>query len=80
MSDDKNNVFQLHKGGKDEPPPPDGPTADEVLESAMGKYTDVIVIGLRDDAAQCISTVGLDQAVYELSRAIHKLHIYIDRM
>jgi hypothetical protein len=58
---------------------PRGPTADEILTEALGKYTDVIVIGVAQDKAQCISTMTLDEAVYELSRAMHRLHCHIDR-
>lgn len=73
------NVIKLHKDkGGNEPPP--GPTADEILTAALGKYEDVIVIGVKADSGSCISTMGLDQAVFELSRAIHKLHCCIDRM
>ena len=61
------------------PEPPQGPTSDEVLTDALGKYKDVIIIGVSDDKAQCISTMTLDEAVYELSRAMHRLHCYIDR-
>lgn len=55
-------------------------TADEALKMCEGKFTDVIVLGIKDGRAQCVSTVAVDEAIYELSRAIHILHNYIDRM
>lgn len=58
---------------------PTGPVADDILTEAMGKYDDVILIGIKAERAQCISTMTLDQAVYEVSRALHRLHCYIDR-
>lgn len=55
-------------------------TADDALNKCMGKFDEVIVIGISSERSQCISTVALDDAIYELSRAIHILHRYIDAM
>lgn len=74
------NVIKLHKGKGTDETPPQGPTADEVLNAALGKYDDVILIGIRHDAAVCSSTVGIDEAIYELTRAIHRLNCFIDQM
>lgn len=63
----------------DEPREPTGPTPDEILNECVGKYEDIIVIGITQDKSQCLSTMGLDEAVYELSRALHRLHCYIDK-
>lgn len=48
--------------------------ADDVLAAALGQYEDVILIGLGPGKAQCISTMPLQLAVFELSRAIHRIH------
>lgn len=64
------------KNGSNEPPL----TADEVIEMARGKFDDIIILGSRGEDAQCLSTYPLDEAIYELSRAIHILHNYIDRL
>lgn len=53
-------------------------TANDALQKCMDKYEQVVIIGLCEGKAQCISTVPLDEAIYELSRAIHILHRYID--
>lgn len=55
-------------------------TADDALNQCLGKYDEVIVIGLGKGRAQCVSSVPLDEAIYELSRAIHILHRYIDSL
>lgn len=55
-------------------------TADDALQKCIGKYKEVVIIGVGDGKAQCVSTVPLDEAIYELSRAIHILHRYIDAL
>lgn len=55
------------------------PSADEMLTAALGKYEGVIIIGVKGDSAQLSSTLDPSQAVYEISRAMHRLHCYIDR-
>lgn len=75
----KDNIVEF-PGGKTGETKDGRLTADEALKLCEGKYTDVIVLGIKDGRAQCISTVAVDEAVYELSRAIHVLHNYIDRM
>ena len=60
------------------PEPEKRVSADQILEAAMGKYDDVILIGLGLKKSQCVSTVAIQDAIYELSRAIYKLHIYMD--
>ena len=62
--------------GGDETPPE--VTADEILTAAVGKYENVLIIGLTPTKAQCITTISLEQSVYELSRAMYKLHGYIE--
>lgn len=59
--------------------PPQGPSADEILRDAIGKYQGVVLIGVNKERAQCLSTLSLDEAVYEVSRALHRLHCFIDR-
>lgn len=54
--------------------------ADEALAMATGRFDEVIIIGIRDDNAQCISTVPIKDAIYEMSRANYILHNYIDRL
>jgi hypothetical protein len=73
------NVIKLVKDGAEPPDPPDVPLADDILSAAIGKFTDVIIIGVRDDAAQLISSMSLDEAIFELSRAMHRVHLHIDR-
>ena len=55
-------------------------SADDALTKCLGKYEDLIIIGITADKAQCVSTVLLDEAIYELSRAQHMLHRYIDAL
>jgi hypothetical protein len=74
------NVIKLVKGSGDPPnEPPEFPAADEILTACMGKFTDVVLIGVREDAAQLISSLPLDEAIFELSRALHRVHCHIDR-
>lgn len=49
-------------------------TADDVLMAALGEFEDVIVIGVGLNKAKCISSLPLQLAVFELSRAIHRIH------
>ena len=49
-------------------------TADDILLAAMGKYDEVVLIGIGPGKSQCISTVPIQLAVFELSRAIHRIH------
>jgi hypothetical protein len=49
-------------------------TADDVLRAAMGQYDEVVLIGIAPGKAQCISTMPIPLAVYELSRAVHRIH------
>lgn len=55
-------------------------SADDALELCKGRFDEVIIIGIKDDNGQCVSTVSIVEAIYELSRAMHILHNYIDRM
>jgi hypothetical protein len=73
VSDDKIVNFPGTKGPET---PPEGKriTADDILLAAMGKYDEVVLIGIGPGKAQCISTVPIQLAVYELSRAIHRIH------
>jgi hypothetical protein len=73
------NVIKLVKGGTEPPDEPPINPADDILNAALGKFQDVIVIGVREDAAQLISSLPLDEAVFELSRAMHRVHCHIDR-
>lgn len=52
--------------------------ADDALKAALGRYKDVIIIGITETGGQCISSMPLKDAVYELSRAIHRIHDYMD--
>ena len=73
MSDDKVVNFPGTNGpeNKDEKP---RVTADDVLMAALGEFEDVIVIGVAPNKAKCISSLPLQLAVFELSRAIHRIH------
>lgn len=73
MSDDKVVNFPGTNGpeSKDEKP---RVTADDVLRAALGEFEDVIVIGVGPNKAKCISSFPLQLAVFELSRAIHRIH------
>ena len=73
MSDDNIVSFPGTKGP--EPTPEEKRiTADDILLAAMGKYDEVVLIGIGPGKAQCISTVPIQLAVFELSRAIHRIH------
>lgn len=65
-------------GSDDSEPAQSEFTANDALQKCMDKYEHVVIIGIGDGKAQCVSTVPLDDAIYELSRAIHILHRYID--
>ncbi len=73
MSDDKVVNFP-GTNGPEKTPEEKRVGADDVLLAAMGKYDDVVLIGIGPGKAQCISTVPIQLAVYELSRAIHRIH------
>lgn len=53
-------------------------TADDALKAAIGRYDDVIIIGITAIGGQCISSMPLREAVYELSRAMHRIHDSIE--
>ena len=73
MSDDKIVNFP-GTNGPEAAPEEKRITADDVLLAAMGKYDEVVLIGIGPGKAQCISTVPIQLAVFELSRAIHRIH------
>jgi hypothetical protein len=73
MSDDKIVNFP-GTNGPEKTPEEKRVNADDVLAAALGKYDDVVLIGIGPGKAQCISTVPIQLAVYELSRAIHRIH------
>ena len=73
MSDDKIVKFP-GTNGPEKTPEEKRVSADDVLAAALGKYDDVVLIGIGPGKAQCISTVPIQLAVYELSRAIHRIH------
>ena len=77
MSDD--NIVSFP--GVDTEKPKEKPaeaTADEALLAALGRYDDVIIIGLNAGGGQCVSSMPLREAVYELSRAIHRIHDHME--
>lgn len=49
-------------------------TADDVLKAALGEFEDVVIVGVGPNKAKCISSMPLKFAVFELSRAIHRIH------
>ena len=55
-------------------------SADEVLAAALGQFDDVVIIGIGVGKARCISTMPLQLAVFELSRAIHRIHAQSDHL
>lgn len=55
-------------------------TADDALTSSIGRFTDVVIIGINDDSTKLISTVSGPDSIYELSRALHVLHRCLDDM
>lgn len=57
---------------------PSRPTADEVLKEAMGKYKQVTIIGGDENRVHIASTLNVEEALYVLVRATHKLNLYID--
>lgn len=65
-------------GGEGGGEPPRDLTADEILTSCLGKYEEVLIVGLNANKGQLITTLGLEDSVYELSRAIYKLHGYLE--
>lgn len=73
MSDDKIVNFP-GTNGPEKTPEERRVNVDDVLAAAAGKYDDVVLIGISPGKAQCISTLPLKLAIYELSRAIHRIH------
>lgn len=74
MSDDKVVNFPGTNGPESKDEPKREVSADDVLAAALGQYEEVVLIGLGPGRAQCISTMPLQLAVFELSRAIHRIH------
>lgn len=70
------NVVEFGKAKKEEPAPP---TADEVLKEALGKYDQVIIIGANDERVAVASTMSVEEALFMMHRAVHKLNLYLDR-
>jgi len=54
--------------------------ADDILAAALGQFDDVVLIGIGPGKARCISTMPLQLAVFELSRAIHRIHAQSDHL
>lgn len=73
MSDDKVVNFPGTNGPDQKDDAPEV-GADDILLASMGKFEDVVIIGIGPGKAQCISTLPLQLAVFELSRAIHRIH------
>ena len=79
MSDDNVVSFPGTDAGKEkEKAAAKDAAPDDVLKAAVGRYDDVIIIGLNSAGGQCISSMPLREAVYELSRAIHRIHEYME--
>jgi hypothetical protein len=66
--------------GKEDKPKGHVLTADEALKSSVGRFTDVLIIGINEDSTKLISTITGPDSVYELSRALHVLHRCLDEM
>lgn len=78
MSDD--NVVSFPGTNGPEKNEDSGVSADEVLAAALGQFEDVVIIGIGPGKAKCISTLPLQLAVFELSRAIHRIHAQSDHL
>lgn len=78
MSDDKVVNFPGTNGPEKESDT--GISADEVLAAALGQFEGVVIIGIGPGKAKCISTLPLQLAVFELSRAIHRIHAQSDHL
>lgn len=78
MSDDKVVNFPGTSGPEKESDT--GVSTDDVLTAALGKFEDVVIIGIGPGQAKCISTMPLQLAVFELSRAIHRIHAQSDHL
>lgn len=79
MSDDKVVNFP-GTNGPDKTEDSKEISPDEVLLAAMGQFEDVVIIGIGPGKAKCISTMPLQLAVFELSRAIHRIHEQTDHL
>lgn len=80
MSDDKVVNFPGTNGPSGSEEKDERFNADEVLAAAMGEFEDVVIIGIGPGKAKCISTMPLQLAVFELSRAIHRIHDQSDHL
>lgn len=74
MSDDTVVRFPGFTGPVSEGEPKKSLTADDLLAAAIGEFEEVIVVGIKANTAQCLSTVSLQRIVYEMSRVIYKIH------
>lgn len=74
MSDEKIVNFPGTNGPESKDSPEKKIGADDVLAAALGQFDDVVLIGIGPGKAQCISTLPIQLAVFELSRAIHRIH------
>ena len=80
MSDDKVVNFPGTNGPEKGEEKPKEVSADDILTASIGQFEDVVIIGLGPGKAQCISTLPLQLAVFELTRAIHRIHERSDLM
>ena len=78
LSDDNVVSFPGTSLPEKEAEPRKSVTADDLLAAAIGEFEDVIIVGIKSKTAQCLSTVALQQIVYEMSRVTFKIHEKID--
>jgi hypothetical protein len=78
MSDD-NVVSFPGKDGKEEKETKATRQPDDLLELAKGRYDEVVIIGMNSSGSQCISSIGAEEAIFHLHRAVYKLHAFLDK-
>lgn len=62
--------------------PEDRPTVtpDTIMEKALGRYEELILIGKTKDTSryECVSTIDIPSTLYHVTRIHHRLNMYLD--
>lgn len=55
-------------------------TPDTLMEKAIGRYDELIIVGRAKDSGryECVSTMDIPETLYHVVRIQHRLHLYLD--
>ncbi len=55
-------------------------TPDSIMEKAVGRYSELIMIGKTKDTSryECVSTTDIPATLYHVTRIHHRLNTYLD--